>query len=1254
MQKAEVRARPRAAKTRPVSRKRPAGRALTIVGVGASAGGLEAFTSLLSHVGTGEGMALVLIQHLDPTHVSLLREALAKSTRMPVVQACHGMRVEPGHVYVIPPNTRLGILDGRLTLAARADDPKLQRLPVDYFFRTLAADRGSRAIGVVLSGTASDGTEGLRAIKAADGITFAQDPHSAKFPGMPESAVAAGVVDSCLPLPELARELVRLCRHPYVIAPSTPLFPRDAAVLGKIFALVRAATGVDFSEYKVATLERRIARRMALGRVATIAAYVGVLETTPTEVHALYEDALIHVTSFFRDPETFESLSANILPTIVKDKPERAPLRVWVAGCATGEEVYSLAIAILEFVGPGARPIQLFGTDVSHKSIELARAGVYPESALRDMSDERRRRYFTKIEGGYRIVKAIRELCVFVQHDLARDPPFSKIDITSCRNVLIYFGAALQKRVVPTLHYSLLRPGYLILGRAESIPGFRQLFEPVDKANKIFARTALASTLHFTRRIHMPTPSVTPNDRPRLSYEREGIADDLPQRLDRLLLGRYAPAGVAVNDKFEVLQFRGETGDYLQPAPGEPQNNLLQMARGGLAMTLRAAVKAANKGATTVRAAGVDIGQDGRKRYCDVVVIPLLGQGAGTSPRYLILFEPSKKAPARGARVTLVAERGRGRAPKLEQELAATREYLSDVISQHGRVNEELGTANEELVSGNEELQSMNEELETAKEELQSTNEELTTVNDELQSRNHEVVQTNSDLVNLLATVDLPILMLDVERRIRLFTPTARRILNVVSGDIGRAFGDIKPNLDVPDFDRQIADVIETRTTTESEVQDREGHWYRLRIRPYTTTDDKIDGAIVLLVDIDALKHHVRDAERAGSDAERANHTKDDFLATLSHELRTPLSSMLLRAQQLRVGGMDDEGVKRAAKSIETGVKRQLRLVDDLLDVSRIVAHKLTMYLQPVDLAQVIGATIAEMRPAAERKSQDLELHIVDGRATIVNGDDTRLRQVVMNLLANAIKFTPDRGKVMVTLSTDGATATIRVRDTGIGIDGSFLPTVFDRFTQQSSTSTRDYGGLGLGLALVRHLVELHHGTVSAASPGRDQGSTFSVTLPLMKTRGPAAARAPTSSPDVTDTDVSSLKGLRILVVDDDPGTREAIVELLGRTHAEVSVAASSVEALRSIAAVAPDLLICDIAMPGEDGYTFIRKVRGLGGTDLAVVPALALTAMAREEDRAEALAAGFQLHLTKPVDSNRLTAALVELAGARIVPSLP
>jgi chemotaxis methyl-accepting protein methylase/signal transduction histidine kinase/chemotaxis response regulator CheB len=1233
-----------------------------IVGVGASAGGLEAFKELLKQLPAQSGMAFVLIQHLDPTHTSFLREALAKATTMAIIQPADGTAVEPNHVYVIPPDADITMAAGRLALSPRTADGPRPHLPIDLFFRSLAAERGSHAIGVVLSGNASDGTEGLRAIKAENGIALAQEPKSAKFGEMPRSAIDAGVVDAALPIPALAEELVRLSRHPYLtvrgVPQESPPSGEEAEAVSRILTIVRSTLGVDFAEYKGPTFQRRLARRMALRRAGGPREYLTLLEREPQEIRALYEDILIHVTSFFRDPEVFAALEAQILPAIVEQKQSGAPIRVWVAGCSTGEEVYSIGISLLDVLGDATNPVQIFGSDLSEATIAKARAGVYPDAALRDVSDERRKRYFVKTDRGYRINKTVRDLCVFVQHDLARDAPFSKLDLVSCRNVLIYFDPVLQRRILPTFHYALNQPGYLLLGRTESIAGFGHWFSPVDKGNRIFARTAVANTLRFAPR--STAQSVERRAADTAAPLHAGRTMDLGRHLDRVLLARYAPPGVLINEKMEVLQFRGQTGGFLQPAPGEPQNDIIKMARPGLVSALRAVIAEAKKEVAPAVRNGVEVDQDGFARTCNLVAFPFTGPPDVKEPLYVVLFEEAVPAeqPGDGTRDGNRRRRsdwlddGR-RIPKVEHELMATKEYLQSLIEEHGRTNDDLGSANEELVSGNEELQSMNEELETAKEELQSTNEELTTVNDELHSRNQEVTQANSDLLNLLVTVDVPIIILDIDRRIRRFTPKARSILNVLPSDTGRPIDDIKPNIAVADLDRQIAEVIETMAMKESEVQDREGRWYRMQIRPYRTTDNKIDGAILSLVDIDALKHLVGDAQQARSEAEQANHAKDLFLAVLGHELRTPLTTLLLRAQMLgHDGAADPVKLARTAEIIERATRVQMQLVDDLLDVSKIIAGKLKVKLRAVDLSSIVRAAVEGMTGPVQAKSIRLDV-TVDESIGAVEGDPTRLQQVVSNLLTNAVKFTPQKGRVAVTLDAHDGLARLRVSDTGAGIDPTFLPQVFNRFAQGDTSNTRVHGGLGLGLAIVRHLVEQHHGTVKAESPGLGKGATFSVTLPLAKVRQESAedgVRSVDGKNSARLVGDKQMKDLSVLVVDDDLATREAVADMLKGMGAQVLMAGSASEALTTVREFRPQVLLCDIAMPGEDGYTFIRKLRTFGPAEGGETPALALTALTAEGDQQRSLAAGFQMHLTKPVDLRRLSEAVVRLAAPQEV----
>jgi two-component system CheB/CheR fusion protein len=1233
--------------------KKPArGAGPPVVGIGASAGGLDAFTLLLKHIPADTGMAFVLVQHLDPTHTSLLAEALARATSMSVSEAEDGAEVQPNHVYVIPPSADLAIRDRRLALSPRQTAVRKPHLPIDFFMRALADDLGAAAIGVILSGNASDGTEGLRAIKAANGITFAQEPRSAKFGGMPHSAVDAGVVDYCLPIPELALELARLGPHPFLRGDGKRT-AHHPATLRKVMDVVRNGTGVDFAQYKAPTFGRRLARRMAVRRVDDLERYLELLAAEPDEVQALYEDVLIHVTSFFRDPEVFEGLKTTALPEIMARKAPGASIRAWVAGCSTGEEVYSLAICLLEFLGDNGleTPIQIFASDISEKAIDRARAGLYADSMLRDVSEERRRRFFTKTENGYRIHKTVRDLCVFVRHDIARDPPFSKLDLVTCRNVLIYFDLPLQKHIVPRLHYCLSQPGFLVLGRAESVSAFAPLFSPVDKVNKVFRRTVAPSRLQFAPRTEIHPAVRLVNPAARAHPERV----DYAKHLDRVLLGRYAPPGVLVNDKLQVLQFRGETGAYLRQAPGEPQANLMKMARGGLLTVLRPAIERAKADGAPVRVEGVEVERGKTETTCNLVVLPFSPAAGNTEAFYVVLFE-EVVAPRRAEAVPLSATAGDAqRVPRLEHELATTKEYLQSLIEDHSRTSDDLGSANEELVSGNEELQSMNEELETAKEELQSTNEELTTVNDELHSRNQELSQANSDLVNLIGTVDIAILILDIERKIRLFTPKARTILNVMPSDVGRPIDHIKPNIVIADMDAQIADAIENVRVRESEVQDKRGRWYRMQIRPYKSADDRIEGAILSLTDIDSLKHHIDVAEAAKAEAEKANQAKDQFLATLSHELRTPLATMLMQAQLLRTGSIEPAKLLRAADAIERGTKAQAQLIEDLLDVSRIIAGKLRMDFQHIDLAPVVRAALESVSAIAERKSIVFETRI-DGSMGLVLGDGSRLVQAVANFLVNAVKFSPPGACVALTLERAGRRAAVRVTDHGAGIERAFLPHVFRRFSQEDSSNTRAHDGLGLGLAIVRHIVERHGGSVHAESGGPGQGASFHLLLPMLE---PGADSLEADSPESLQVspsilpDSSPLTGIDVLVVDDDDSMRETLSEALALMGAAVRYAESVREGLARVDERAPDVILCDIAMPGQDGYAFIHSLRTLSSAAGRETPAIALTALASEDDRARALAAGFRDHIAKPVGIHELARRVEKVVRAKADPAI-
>lgn len=817
---------------------------------------------MLKALPVNPGMAFVVVQHLDPHHESILHKLLSKTTEMPVIQVEDGMVLEPDHVYVIPPNNDMAIRERTLRLLSRRRTAG-RHLPINRFFVSLAEDQKSAAIGVILSGTASDGTVGLQAIKSEGGVAFAQDPKSAGYPGMPESAILAGCVDFVLPPEDIARELIRLEHLPYAkrtaaVLEAEPLFV-GAADLQKIIHILRTATGVDFSLYKTGTIKRRVARRMILHKIESLQRYGSYLEQNAIEVAALYQDIFIHVTSFFREPETFAALQRRVLPRLMANRPQGEPLRIWVPGCSTGEEAYSIAITLLEFLDKRASgaAVQIFGTDISATAVDRARAGTYPESAVANVSPERLERFFVKAGDSYQIGKQVRDRCVFARHDLGKDPPFSKLDLISCRNVLIYMSAALQERVLSFFHYALKPAGFLLLGKSEALGSSAHLFIEEESKCKIYSRNpAVAARSALAPADHAKAPARA------ATAESTGAAFDLEKAVERIIWQRYAPAALVVDAGLQVLHFEGNAGPYLAPARGAATLHVLKLVREELALDLRTALHRAKKEETPVRREGIRFPQDGGSKTVNLEVIPVKGRHARGAD-FLILIE---EVPARGA----AEPREAGEEDELvhlRQELASTREHLQSIIESQEATNEALTVEHEEVLSANEELQSTNEELETAKEELQSSNEELTTLNEELQNRNAELGQLTNDLSNLLVGVSIPVIIVGGDRRIRRFTPAAEPLLNLIPTDVGRPISDIRPDIDVPDLDSLISEVSGQGSLVEREVQGRDGHWYSLRMRPYKTAENKIDGVLMALMDIDVMKRGLDQARLSLDDA---------------------------------------------------------------------------------------------------------------------------------------------------------------------------------------------------------------------------------------------------------------------------------------------------------------------------------------------------------------------------------------------------
>lgn len=841
---------------------------LPIVGIGASAGGLEAITSLLKAVKPDLGMAYVLVPHLDPHRESAFTEILGRATKMPVVEVRDGLRVEADHVYVIPPNHDLVIENAALRLRPRERE-RPGNIGIDTFLRSLASDQGKNAIGVILSGTGTDGTLGLAAIKGEGGITFAQSSETAKYDGMPSSAVTAGYVDLVLAPDEIAAELARIRRHTYVAAQEPdgmePAPTGREVDFAQIFRLLRRMAKVDFSEYKQPTIHRRVRRRMALHKIENLGEYVALLQNHRPELMALYHDLLINVTSFFRNPEAFDALHDTVYPSILRGRKDQSqPIRIWVPGCSTGEEAYSHAISLVEYMAERRLevPIQIFGTDLSETAIARARVGIFKENIEADVTPVRLRRFFQKTEGGYQISKSIRDLCIFSTQNVFNDPPFSRMDLVSCRNVMIYLGQSLQKRVIPIFHYALNPDGFLMIGNTEGLLGSgAELFDMADKKQKVYRKKQVQTPITFGFSVSARDFPIEEGERQVTNAkppEPQRTPVDLQREADRLLLARYAPPSVIVNEQLEIVQIKGHTGKFLELPTGKASLNLLKMARPGLLFELQNAIEQAKTSGVEAAKSDVRSEANGGSVTATLRVIPFKTPVQERNS-FLVIFETAPEYAPRDPSVEQIGtpltddERRLKdqQIAQLKQELAATKEYLQAIIESQEATNEELQSANEEIQSGNEELQSTNEELQTSKEELESANEELHTVNEEMQHRNELLSQLNNDLTNLLNSVNLPLVMVGSDLSVRRFTPQAAAALGLVASDVGRPIPRLKLKIEVENLEQAMLEVLQDVQPKQYKVKDADGNWCSFRLAPYRTLDNRIDGVVLSIVTLD-------------------------------------------------------------------------------------------------------------------------------------------------------------------------------------------------------------------------------------------------------------------------------------------------------------------------------------------------------------------------------------------------------------------
>jgi two-component system CheB/CheR fusion protein len=1066
-----------------------------VVGLGAGPG-WTAVEAVVRALPERAGFSVIAFADRADDDPAGLAARIDERTELSAVVAEDGMLLKPDRVYIVPRTRDAIVTDGQLRLIR---DVHGARAPIDRLFRSLAVEHGRHAMGVVLSGNGVDGINGLKAIKEVGGLAIAQQPEEAEHDEMPRAAIASGLVDVVLPAWEIAQRLMTI-GHASNDLLSLLDDRRTAAVsetLRDILAIVRVRSGHDFSSYKRATLVRRIVRRMQVCQTETIAQYHKYLRDHPQELASLLRDFLISVTSFFRDPESYAALARDVIPSLFAGKTSDDHVRVWVAGCATGEEAYSLAMLLAEHAAQSrvAPAIQIFATDIDEGALDEARVGRYPDTIAIELGP-RVERFFTKEGNYYRVRKELRETVLFSPHNVLRDPPFSRLDLISCRNLLIYLNRDAQEKILSVFHFGLRQDGYLFLGSSESAETRAMHFASIDTKNRIYARRLVPTSFEIE--------SLSPSIRWPAGHQLQSKVASDEQRisfgdLHHRVVEEYAPPSVIVDNDLDVLHVSERAGTFMTIGGGEPTRQLLRMVHPALRLDLRTIVYAARQPERPVQDRTVRYMDDGVEREVTLRVRSIAIPEHGLT--YLLVMFDERAVDASNPPTPVAIDPSVEPVVRdLEDELHRTREQLRTTVEQYETSLEELKASNEELHAINEELRSATEELETSKEELQSVNEELTTLNTELKIKVEEVSRANSDLQNLMASTDIGVLFLDRNLHIKRFTERATDLFNVIASDIGRPIGHLTHKLEWSELQDDARRVIQYLETIERDVRATDGARFLARVLPYRSIDDRIDGVVITCVDVSELKaaeDALRQTERALREADRR---KDEFLALLAHELRSPLAP--LRSSLDLLGASLDRIPAEKRSDTIAAMNRQVdqitRLVDDLLDLSRITQGKIVLQRRHIVLDDVVRAARENVDDALAAAGHEL---VVDLPAPPLEleADYMRLTQVVTNLLANAIKYTPDGGRIAIVARADRARGELdlRVRDDGHGIEPAMLPRVFDIFAQSPDTIDVARGGLGIGLNLVKRAIELHGGTVEARSDGRDKGTELVIRIPL-------------------------------------------------------------------------------------------------------------------------------------------------------------
>lgn len=1225
-----------------------------VVGIGASAGGLEALQQFLTFLPSNTGMAFVIIQHLAPNHKSMLVDILGKYNSMPIKEIEDGMQVERNHIYMIPPKYNVVIHNNVLSL--KEQNPQEISHPIDIFFRSLANAYENRSVAVILSGTGSDGTNGIRAIKEQNGMIIVQSPESAKFDGMPRNAISTGFVDLMLKPDSIARELAHIAKS--VVDAETQLGVTDDDLLSKVFSILKNVTNINYAYYKQTTILRRIERRLVVTHNRNLREYVNYMTTNPEEAKILAKEVLIGVTSFFRDPDYFEVLKENVIKKLITRSHSDDELRVWVAGCSTGEEAYSIAILFAEAMEELSthRSVKIFATDLDPDSISTAVRGIYGNNIIEDVSVARLSKFFTRKGNKYVIHHDIRKMIIFAQHNVFQDPPFGKLDLICCRNVLIYFQAVLQRNLFAIFHMALSDRGYLFLGRSESVIDYADVFRVVCADEKIFIHYAEGNAPVHEQFAYSMSNIETPIEPINVSgIDDEDTTSYKAHELDTSVLEALMPATVLVNEKNELVRSYGDCSRLISLPTGQVTLDIFQLIRADIKIALSTALKEARITGERKAYSDIPVEIDGKAEFVSIVAYPISDNHGDKTDFTAVSFIRRRELANIDMQKYKVDFAASQRISDLEQELKATKNSLRQTVTELESTNAELQAANEELLTANEELQSSNEEL-------QSVNEELYTVNSEYQTKVTELAVANNDISNFLSSTLVGILMVDKDLNIRKYTEYISSEFSIADQDVGRSLRYIGFNFTTIDLLELCRVVLNTMEPVEQRCASVAGKTYLIRIAPYheingteesgISPNDKkraLKGLVLTFVDTTKQiddQEQIDEMGKALRAAVKSSREKETFLSQMSHDMRTPLTAIFGLTQLSLQEDSITPALKDNLDKIMTSSQYLLTLIEEILETSKINAGKIVSISSAVREENLITSISTMTAEQAREAGLNFEYKINGSKDRYVLMDTKHVERSILNLLSNSIKFTPKGGRIIfttnVTYTDTSSVHTYTIRDTGIGISDDFQQRMFMPFEQYRGTDDPYQEGTGLGLYICKNLVELMGGTISCTSHV-GVGTEFTIVLTYPLATDEQISLHTHQSEEYED---QILYGKTILLAEDNTINAEVIIKLLKTKGIHTEVARDGQEAIDMFKGRDPyhyQALLMDLMMPVKTGLDAAKEIRSLSTPDAAVIPIFALTADMANDVESRCHNAGIDLILEKPIDQNRLFASLAK-----------